>query len=167
MSFAHYAKNLTARQAFMTRQFSPQRKYRCRKYRCGSSHESKIIPLLCQYRKNRSMLVMLLGFSVMIGGPAYAGWEVLAVSETGLTVYIDRTSIHQDTDVVTMSVLHDYQTPERLSSGSFSLLWHDSSMIVEKCAPGRLELRSSQSTWGNEQCCIAGRVTIRGYRLRR
>jgi hypothetical protein len=36
-----------------------------------------------------------------------------------MTVYIDRTTIHRDTDVVTMSVLHDYQTPERLSSGSF------------------------------------------------
>src|SRR5262249_10879596 len=78
------------------------------------------MPLFCQYRKNQSMLrVMLLGFSVMIGGPAYAGWEALAVSETGMTVYIDRTSIHRDTDVVTMSVLHDYQTPEHLSSGSF------------------------------------------------
>ena len=62
---------------------------------------------------------MLMGFFVMIGGPAYAGWEPLAVSETGMTVYIDRTTIQRDTDIVTMSVLHDYQTPEPLSSGSF------------------------------------------------
>jgi hypothetical protein len=65
----------------------------------------------------RSLIV--LGFLVMLEGPAYAGWEALAVSETGMTVYIDRTTIHRDTYVVTMSVLHDYQEPERLSSGSF------------------------------------------------
>ena len=63
--------------------------------------------------------LMCLGFFVLIGGPAYAGWEALAVSETGMTVYIDRTTIHRDTDVVTMSVLHDYPTPEPLSSGTF------------------------------------------------
>ena len=62
---------------------------------------------------------MFLGFFLITGIPAYAGWEALAVSETGMTVYIDRTTIHRDTDVVTMSVLHDYQTPEPLSSGSF------------------------------------------------
>ena len=55
----------------------------------------------------------------MFDGLGYAGWEAVAVSETGMTVYIDRTTIHRDTYVVTMSVLHDYQVPERLSSGSF------------------------------------------------
>jgi hypothetical protein len=62
---------------------------------------------------------MLLGFLVMAGGSAYAGWEAVAVSDTGMTVYIDRTSIQRDTFVVTMSVLHDYQVPESLSAGSF------------------------------------------------
>jgi hypothetical protein len=65
------------------------------------------------------LLLMILGFSVMMGGPAYAAWEAVAVSETGMTVYIDRTTIQRDTDVVTMSVLHDYRVPEHLSSGSF------------------------------------------------
>jgi surface-adhesin protein E len=63
--------------------------------------------------------LILLGFLVMFDGVAYAGWEAVAVSDTGMTVYIDRTSIQRNTYVVTMSVLHDYQMPERLSSGSF------------------------------------------------
>jgi hypothetical protein len=62
---------------------------------------------------------MVLGSLAMIAGSAYAGWEPLAVSETGMTVYIDRATIQRETSVVTMSVLHDYQIPERLSSGSF------------------------------------------------
>jgi surface-adhesin protein E len=64
--------------------------------------------------------LMLLGVLMMMShGLAYAGWEAVAVSDTGLTVYIDRTTIQRDTYVVTMSVLHDYQVPEVLSSGSF------------------------------------------------
>ena len=63
--------------------------------------------------------LMLFGFLVLFEGSAYAGWEAVAVSDTGMTVYIDRTTIHRNTDVVTMSVLHDYQMPERVSSGSF------------------------------------------------
>ena len=63
--------------------------------------------------------LIVLGFLVMLESSAYAGWEAVAVSETGMTVYFDRTTIHRDTYVVTMSVLHDYQVPERLSSGSF------------------------------------------------
>ncbi len=63
--------------------------------------------------------LILLGFLVMFEGAAYAGWEAVAVSDTGITVYIDRTTIQRNTYVVTMSVLHDYQMPERLSSGSF------------------------------------------------
>ena len=62
---------------------------------------------------------MVLGFLVMLEGAAYAGWEAVAVSETGMTVYVDRTTIHRDTYVVTMSVMHDYQIPEHLSAGSF------------------------------------------------
>ena len=58
-------------------------------------------------------------FLAMIEGLAYAGWEALAVSETGMTVYVDRTTIQRDLYVVTMSVLHDYQLPEQLSTGSF------------------------------------------------
>ena len=65
------------------------------------------------------LLLLVLGFSIMIGGPAYAGWEPIAVSETGMTVYIDRATIQRERYVVTMSVLHDYQAPEHLSSGSF------------------------------------------------
>ena len=65
------------------------------------------------------LLLLVLGFSIMIGGPAYAGWEPIAVSETGMTVYIDRGTIQRERYVVTMSVLHDYQAPEHLSSGSF------------------------------------------------
>lgn len=64
--------------------------------------------------------LMLLGVFTMIGGgSAYAGWEAIAVSDTGMTVYLDRATIQRETYVVTMSVLHDYQTPEQLSSGSF------------------------------------------------
>jgi hypothetical protein len=63
--------------------------------------------------------LLLLGMLVMMGGSAYAAWEPVAVSETGMTVYIDRTTIQRDTYVVTMSVLHDYQVPEQLSSGLF------------------------------------------------
>ena len=63
--------------------------------------------------------LILLGFLVMFEGSAGAGWEAVAISEAGMTVYIDRTTIQRNTDVVTMSVLHDYQMPERLSSGSF------------------------------------------------
>ena len=70
--------------------------------------------------KNRAMLPFLaLGFVVMCERSAFAGWEAVAVSETGMTVYIDRTTLQQETYVVTMSVLHDYQIPEHLSSGSF------------------------------------------------
>lgn len=65
------------------------------------------------------LLLILLGSLVLSGGSAYAGWEAIAISEVGMTVYIDRTTIQRNTDVVTMSVLHDYQKPERLSSGSF------------------------------------------------
>lgn len=65
------------------------------------------------------LLLVILGFSIMIGGPAYAGWEPIAVSETGITVYIDRATIQRERYFVTMSVLHDYQAPEHLSSGSF------------------------------------------------
>ncbi|HKT36361.1 MAG TPA: surface-adhesin E family protein [Nitrospira sp.] len=63
--------------------------------------------------------LILLGFFVIFEGSAYAGWEPVAVSETGMTVYIDRATIQRNTYVVTMSVLHDYQIPEHLSSGSF------------------------------------------------
>jgi hypothetical protein len=66
--------------------------------------------------------LMLLGLFLMMDGSAYAGWEPVAVSGTGMTVYIDRTTIQRDTYdtyVVTMSVLHDYQMPEQLSSGLF------------------------------------------------
>ena len=63
--------------------------------------------------------LVFLGFVMMIAGSAYAGWEPLAVSETGMTVYIDRATIQRETSVVTMSVLHDYEIPEHLSSGSF------------------------------------------------
>jgi hypothetical protein len=63
--------------------------------------------------------LMLLGFLVTCCGSAYAAWEAVAVSETGMTVYIDRATIQRDTFVVTMSVLHDYQIPEHLSSGPF------------------------------------------------
>ena len=63
--------------------------------------------------------LMLFGLLLLFEGSAYAGWEAVAVSETGMTVYIDRATIHRNTDVVTMSVLHDYQMPEHLSSGSF------------------------------------------------
>ena len=65
------------------------------------------------------LLLIVLGFLVMSEGRAYAGWEAVAISETGMTVYIDRTTIHRNTELVTMSVLHDYQMPERLSTGSF------------------------------------------------
>ena len=65
------------------------------------------------------LLVMVLGFLTIITGPAYAGWEAIAVSEIGMTVYIDRTTIQRDRYLVTMSVLNDYQAPEKLSSGSF------------------------------------------------
>lgn len=78
--------------------------------------------LFNQYWKNQAMqalLVLVLGFLVMLGGSAYAGWDPVAVSETGMTVYVDPTTIQRDTFVVTMSVLHDYQMPEHLSSGSF------------------------------------------------
>jgi hypothetical protein len=63
--------------------------------------------------------LMLLALFVVLGGPAFAGWEPLAVSETGMTVYIDRATIERDKYVVTVSVLHDYQRPEQLSTGSF------------------------------------------------
>ena len=73
-----------------------------------------------QHWKNQAKLPFIaLGFLMMCEGSAYAGWEALAVSETGMTVYVDRTTIHGDTYVVTMSVLHDYQMPEHLSSGAF------------------------------------------------
>lgn len=65
------------------------------------------------------LALMLLGVLMISDGLAYAGWEAVAVSDTGMTVYIDRTTIQRDTYVVTMSVLHDYRVPERLSSGSF------------------------------------------------
>jgi hypothetical protein len=70
-------------------------------------------------RKHSMLALMILGFFVLIAGPADAGWETVATSESGMTVYIDRTSMQRDTFVVTMSVLHDYQVPEHLSSGSF------------------------------------------------
>jgi hypothetical protein len=63
--------------------------------------------------------LIYLGLFVTMGGSAYAGWEPVAVSATGMTVYIDRTTIQRDTYVVTMSVLHDYQMPEQLSSEPF------------------------------------------------
>ena len=63
--------------------------------------------------------LLLYGFLVLFEGVAYSGWEAVAVSDTGMTVYIDRTTIQRNTYVVTMSVMHDYQMPERLSSGSF------------------------------------------------
>jgi surface-adhesin protein E len=66
-----------------------------------------------------SVLLAILGFSIIMGGPAHAGWEPIAVSETGMTVYIDRATIQRESYFVTMSVLHDYQAPEHLSSGSF------------------------------------------------
>ena len=65
-------------------------------------------------------LGVVMMFLMMIGsGSAYAGWEAVAVSNTGMTVYIDRSTIQRETFVVTMSVLHDYQIPEHFSSGSF------------------------------------------------
>lgn len=63
--------------------------------------------------------LILFALFVMLGGTASAGWEPLAVSETGMTVYIDRTTIQRERYVVTLSVLHDYQIPEQLSTGSF------------------------------------------------
>jgi hypothetical protein len=118
-----------------------------------------------QYWKRRMRPLIVLAFLVMLEGSAYAGWEVVAASETGMTVYIDRTTIHRHMYVVTMSVLHDYQVPERLSSGSPSR--HNSNMIAEKRAHGLLALLYSQSTWATEQCCTAERVTIRGNQLHR
>jgi hypothetical protein len=66
-------------------------------------------------------MLALIGFGLLLlfEGSAIAGWDAVAVSETGMTVYIDRTTIHEDTYMVTMSVLHDYQLPEHLSSGAF------------------------------------------------
>jgi hypothetical protein len=63
--------------------------------------------------------LILLGFLMVFEGSAYAGWEAVAVSESGMTVYIDRATIQRNTYVVTMSVLHDYQIPEHLSYGTF------------------------------------------------
>lgn len=63
--------------------------------------------------------LFVFAFLAMIDGSASAGWEALAVSETGMTVYVDRTTIHRDLYLVTMAVLHDYQLPEQLSTGSF------------------------------------------------
>lgn len=63
--------------------------------------------------------LIVLALFVVTGASAYAGWEPVAVTEAGMTVYIDRTTIQRDTYVVTMSVLHDYQIPEQLSSGVF------------------------------------------------
>ena len=63
--------------------------------------------------------LILLGLLGLFEGSAVAGWEAVAISEAGMTVYIDRTTIQRNTDVVTMSVLHDYQIPELLSSGLF------------------------------------------------
>ena len=65
------------------------------------------------------LTLILFGLLVVFEGSAYAGWEPVAVSDTGMTVYIDRTTIHRNTYVVTMSVLHDYQMPEHISSGAF------------------------------------------------
>ena len=59
------------------------------------------------------------GFVLMFEGSAYAGWEAVAMSEIGMTVYIDRSTIQRDTYVVSISVLHDYQFPEHLPSGPF------------------------------------------------
>ena len=70
-------------------------------------------------KKTAMRVLIFLGLFIMFEGSAYAGWEAVAVSETGMTVYIDRTSMHRETYVVTMSVLHDFQVPERLSAGSF------------------------------------------------
>jgi hypothetical protein len=69
--------------------------------------------------KQAMLMLILLGCLVMFEGSAYAGWEAVAVSETGMTVYIDRTTMQRNTYVVTMSVLHDYQMPEHLLAGSF------------------------------------------------
>ncbi|HEU4683666.1 MAG TPA: surface-adhesin E family protein [Nitrospira sp.] len=58
----------------------------------------------------------------MMAGPLYANWELLATTETGMTLYIDRETIQRDVYevyLVTMSVLHDYAMPERLLSGLF------------------------------------------------
>jgi hypothetical protein len=76
--------------------------------------------LLGHYRRTLAMLPLIV-FVVVVAfeGSASAGWEAVAVSETGMTVYVDRTTIHREVYVVTMSVLHDYQMPEHLSSGSF------------------------------------------------
>lgn len=73
----------------------------------------------CERKNNAMRALILFGVFAMFEGSAYAGWEAVAVSETGMTVYIDRASMHRDTYVVTMSVLHDYEVPESLSSGSF------------------------------------------------
>jgi hypothetical protein len=78
---------------------------------CGSSANSGDTEVM--------LPLILLGFLVMFEGSAVAGREAVAISEAGMTVYIDRTTIQRNTDVVTMSVLHDYKMPERLSSGSF------------------------------------------------
>ena len=76
--------------------------------------------LFSQSVRNRVLLPLLIfGFFGLFEGRAHPGWEAVAISETGMTVYIDRTTIHRDLYVVTMSVLHDYQIPEQLSSGSF------------------------------------------------
>ena len=63
--------------------------------------------------------LMLLALFMVLGGSAFAGWGPLAVTESGITVYIDRTTIERDSYVVTLSVLHDYLLPEQLSAGSF------------------------------------------------
>ena len=65
------------------------------------------------------LALIVLGLVLIFGGAAHAGWDAVAVTDTGMTVYIDPTTIERDTYMVTMSVLHDYRTPEHLSSGAF------------------------------------------------
>jgi hypothetical protein len=78
------------------------------------------MPLFIQYWEHQAVLALIVfAFIVMLEGSTYAGWEAVAVTETGMTVYVDPTTIDRDTYVVTMSVLHDYQIAEHLSSGSF------------------------------------------------
>lgn len=72
------------------------------------------------YRRTHAVLpLIILSILAVFEGSAYGGWEAVATSETGMTVYVDRTTIQREMYVVTMSVLHDYQMPEHLSSGSF------------------------------------------------
>lgn len=59
-------------------------------------------------------------------------------------MYIDRSTVEREMYVVTMSVLHDYEVPENIASGSFL------SFTAEQqydCAIRQSRCRYLQSTW--------------------